>query len=193
MARQFKIIDDDNSKCLSLPEFTKALRDFRVNMADDDARRLFQFMDADRSGEIDYEEFVHRVRGPINNNRKQLVTQAFNKLDKNGNGVVELDDIKGVYNATMHPDVRAGKKTEDEVLCEFLDTFETHHAMFKENTRDFRVTLEEFIEYYTHVSASIDDDRYFELMMKNSWNFEGKTYQKGWGSDMTAPARRTRN
>ena len=193
MARQFKIIDDDNSKCLSLPEFVKALRDFRVNLPEDDARRLFQFMDADRSGEIDYEEFVHRVRGPMNNSRKQLVQQAFNKLDKNGNGIVELDDIKGVYNATLHPDVRAGKKTEDEVLCEFLDTFETHHAMFKENTRDFRVTLDEFIEYYAHVSASIDDDRYFELMMKNSWNFEGKTYQKGWGSDQTAPARRTRN
>lgn len=30
-----------------------------------------------------------------------------------------------------------------------------------ENERDFRVTLEEFLEYYTNVSASIDDDMYF--------------------------------
>ena len=193
MARQFKIMDDDNSKCLNLAEFLKGLRDFRININEDDGRRLFNYMDADKSGEIDYEEFVHWVRGPMNNNRKQLVGQAFSKLDKNGNGIVELDDIKGVYNASMHPDVRAGKKTEDEILCEFLDTFETHHAMFKENTRDFRVTLEEFLEYYSHVSASIDDDRYFELMMKNSWNFEAKTYQKGWGGDMTSPAKRVRN
>ena len=193
MARQFKIMDDDGSKCLNLPEFMKAIKDFRVNISDEDSRRLFQFMDADRSGEIDYEEFVHRVRGMMNNGRKQLVTQAFNKLDKNGNGIVELEDIKGVYNASMHPDVRAGKKSEDDILCEFLDTFETHHAMFKENTRDFRVTVEEFMEYYAHVSASIDDDRYFELMMKTAWNFEGKTYQKGWGADMTAPARKGRN
>ena len=34
----------------------------------------------------------------------------------------------GIYSAKMHPDVRAGKKTEDEVLGEFLDTFEVHHA-----------------------------------------------------------------
>ena len=129
----------------------------------------------------------------MNNARKQLVSQAFNKLDKNGNGIVELEDIKGVYNASKHPDVRSGKKTEDDVLCEFLDTFETHHAVFKENTRDFKVTLEEFMEYYAHVSASIDDDRYFDLMMKNSWNFEGKTYQKGWGADATSPAKRVRN
>ena len=64
--------------------------------------------------------------------------------------------------------------------------------MFKENTRDFRVTLEEFLEYYSHVSASIDDDKYFELMMKTAWNFEGKTYQKGWAEDSTTPARRTK-
>ena len=36
--------------------------------------------------------------------------------------------IIGVYTAKMHPDVRSGKKTEDEVLGEFLDTFEVHHA-----------------------------------------------------------------
>lgn len=30
-----------------------------------------------------------------------------------------------------------------------------------ENERDFRVTLEEFVEYYTNISASIDDDMYF--------------------------------
>ena len=193
MARQFKIMDDDGSRCLNVSEFTKAMRDFRVNLSEEDSRRLFNYMDADHSGEIDYEEFVHRVRGPMNNARKQLVSQAFNKLDKNGNGTVELDDIKGVYNASQHPDVRSGKKTEDDILCEFLDTFETHHAVFKENTRDFRVTLDEFMEYYAHVSASIDDDRYFDLMMKTSWNFEGRTTQKAWAADMSSPAKRTRN
>lgn len=30
-----------------------------------------------------------------------------------------------------------------------------------DNAADFRVTMEEFIEYYTNVSASIDDDMYF--------------------------------
>jgi hypothetical protein len=60
------------------------------------------------------------------------------------------------------------------------------------------VTLEEFIEYYSNISATvgtlyIDDDRYFELMIKNAWNFEGKTTEKAWATDMTAPARRARN
>lgn len=33
------------------------------------------------------------------------------------------------YNAKHHPDVKTGKRSEDEVLMEFLDTFEQHHAI----------------------------------------------------------------
>ena len=192
LARQFKIMDDNNNKTLEFHEFSKALKDFRVDLPEDSVRRLFAYFDADRNGVIDYEEFSHRLRGQLNEFRLSLVRAAFSRLDKNGNGIVELDDVKGVYNASNHPDVRSGKKTEDEVLCEFLDTFETHHAIFKENTRDFRVSFEEFAEYYSHISASIDEDKYFELMMKNAWNFENKTYQKAWAGDNLTSARRQR-
>lgn len=117
-------MDDNNNKTLEDYEFAKAIKDFRVSIADNDIRRLFRYMDADGSGSIDYEELIHRVRGELNDFRIGLVRQAFRKLDKTGDGVVNLDDIRGVYNAQKHPDVVAGKKTEDEVLCEFLDTFE---------------------------------------------------------------------
>jgi hypothetical protein len=63
----------------------------------------------------------------MNNFRKKLVMQAFNKIDKDKSGFVEISDIKGVYNASRHPDVVQGKKTEDDVLMEFLETFEAHH------------------------------------------------------------------
>lgn len=61
--------------------------------------------------------------------RKSLVAQAFTKLDKDRSGVVDYHDIKGVYNASNHPDVKIGKKTEEEILIEFLDTFELHHNL----------------------------------------------------------------
>lgn len=60
----------------------------------------------------------------MNERRKNVVTLAFKKLDKDGNGYINIDDLKGVYDASKHPDVRLGKKTEEDVLLEFLDTFE---------------------------------------------------------------------
>jgi Ca2+-binding EF-hand superfamily protein len=116
----------------------------------------------------------------MNTFRKNFVRKAFTKLDRNGNGIIEVDDIKGVYNAKNHPDVKLGKKTEDEVLSDFLDTFELHYSMSHPNSKDKKITFDEFIEYYNNVSMSIEDDRYFELMMTNAWNLNNVTQNKGW-------------
>lgn len=52
--------------------------------------------------------------------------QAFDKFDRDESGQVDLNDLKDLYNAKHHPDVKAGKKTEDQVLNEFLTTFESY-------------------------------------------------------------------
>ena len=65
----------------------------------------------------------------MNESRKRVVKQVFDKFDKDGNGVINIDDLKGVYTADKHPDVLSGKKTEDDILLEFLDTFEEHHSI----------------------------------------------------------------
>ena len=100
--------------------------------------------------------------------------KAFKKIDFNGDGVLDISDIKGKYDASKHPDVKSGKKTEDEVLKEFLETFEMHHNVMHGTKSDGKVTVDEFIEYYTNISANIDNDAYFDLMMTNAWNIDGK-------------------
>ena len=65
----------------------------------------------------------------MNDRRQSLVYLAFQRFDRDGNGTVNIEDIKGSYNAAMHPDVRSGKKTEEDVLYEFLDTFEQHYSL----------------------------------------------------------------
>jgi len=58
-----------------------------------------------------------------------LVTKAFNKLDADKSGTLEVNDVKQFYNAKNHPDVKSGKKTEDEILLDFLETFDVHRSM----------------------------------------------------------------
>lgn len=124
------------------------------------------------------------VVGEMNPFRKDFVKKAFKKLDRDGSGVVDFKDIKDAFNAKMHPDVKAGKKTEDEVLGEFLDTFELHHALKNPGDKNREITLQEFNEYYTNISSTIDNDEYFELMITNAWNLNNKFYSKGWGGEV---------
>ena len=56
--------------------------------------------------------------------RIQLVDMAFNKLDKTGDGVVTIEDLKGVYNVKSHPEYLNGNKDEAQLLTEFLKKFE---------------------------------------------------------------------
>ena len=88
---------------------------------------------------------------------------AFKKLDKSGDGVITVDDLKGVYNCKKNPKFMSGEKTEEEIFKEFLKNFEIGGHV------NGKVTKEEFINYYSGVSAAIDTDVYFDLMMRNAW------------------------
>ena len=186
LARQFKIFDDNNSGTLDLPELTKAIRDFRVDLSPNEIKILFNLADTDQSGEVSYDEFLREIRGDMPKARRNLVDQAFKKLDTDGSGAVDMSEIKKLYNCKKHPDVLSGKKTEDEVYTEFMETFQLHAAIKGKGVKDTTITRDEFQEYYENISASIDRDDYFELMMNNAWKLgERPSYegQKAWRSE----------
>ena len=165
LRRQFKIMDDNNSGSLDMYEFKKGIRDFQVDIDEKDMENLFKAFDLNGNGEIDFDEFIRVVVGPMNQFRTQLAQKAYKKIDFNGDGVLDINDIKAKYDASKHPEVKSGKKTKDEVLKEFLETFEMHHNVMHGNKSDGVVSIDEFIEYYTNISANIENDAYFDLMM----------------------------
>jgi hypothetical protein len=131
----------------------------------------------------------------MNEYRKKFCLMAFDMMDSDKSGLLEIEDIRAKYNAKKHPDVKSGKKTEDEVLLEFLETFEAHHNLYEGTESDHIITKEEWLEYYENVSVSIDDDKYFELMMANAWGFAGNTTynnkKKGWSAEEESPNKGT--
>lgn len=182
ISKSFKIMDDDNSGQLDSNEFAKALSSYRISTDEKEIEAIFNTFDPDRNGQINYEEFLRGLMGEMNERRVKLVQRAFNVIDKDRSGVLDQTDIKHTYNAKKHPDVLAGKRTEEDILIEFLDTFEAAFASKNQGkTRDGRVAFEEFMEYYQSVSASIDNDEYFEVMMTNTWNLDNKKpVQRAW-------------
>jgi Ca2+-binding EF-hand superfamily protein len=66
-------MDDNNSRSLDLSEFTKAMRDYMLGFNDTELKTLYNYFDIDRSGSVDYDEFIRSLRGPMNPFRKKLV------------------------------------------------------------------------------------------------------------------------
>lgn len=53
------------------------MRDLGLRLSDDKLDELFQLLDSDRSGFIDYEEFLTKIKGGLNDFRRNLVRQVF--------------------------------------------------------------------------------------------------------------------
>jgi len=162
-------MDEDSSNSLSLPEFIKALEDYRIFISPEQQSTIFRLFDQDGNGEINYEEFISGVVGSMNKRRECVVQAAFQKLDLDKSGTLQIDEIKSAYNAKAHPEVINLKKSEDDALYEFLDSFDQHLINSKGNLKDRSVSLREFMDYYNCVSCSIDSDYDFEQSVAMTW------------------------
>ena len=60
----------------------------------------------------------------MSNSRVALVSLAFRKLDKNGDGKVTPEDLVGVFNVKKHPKYLNGDWSEKQIIQSFLETFQ---------------------------------------------------------------------
>jgi Ca2+-binding EF-hand superfamily protein len=178
LGKIFGQMDRNGNKRLDSEEVREALSLFGIPANPADIKIIMSAFDRDGDGSIDFEEFLRGMRGAMSKRRKRLVRKAFAVLDKTGDGEVTIDDLIGVYDVSKNPDVLAGRLTERQALEEFL-------SQWDKTDKDGVVTQAEFLEYYKDVSASIDDDDYFELMIRNAWHLSGG---EGW-SENTANKR----
>jgi len=170
MQRRFHTMDRDGTKTLHPEEFKNALQKLNLNFSDQDYSELFAYFDIYGYGYIDYEEFILCVRGPIHPRRRQLISMAWFTIDYNKEGSVDPEDVIGRYDSTQHPDVTSGVKSAQEVFRDFLKAFEVSGEL------EGKVTRKEFENYYYNVSASIERDDYFEIMMRNVWRLGGNSW-----------------
>eukprot|EP00659_Diplonema_papillatum_P020692 gene20692-31883_t len=168
LTRVLRIMDDNGNKMLDKHELKEGFQTYQVSLTAHEVDLIFAYFDQDGNGQITVTEFVRGVRGPMTNPRRlQIVKMAFSRLDKDGSGVVTMNELVDVYDTTKHPQVVTGEKTPREALQDFIEDWDKNG--------DDTITQEEFIDYYGDLSAGIDDDNYFELMVRNAWHISGGT------------------
>lgn len=105
VALAFKIIDKNNNRLMDGEELDAGLRQRGVNLNPEQISVLLKYFDKDGSGQIDLNEFMVTIRGTINAARMSWINAAYDKLDKNKDGKVTLDDIAKIIDVTTLPEV----------------------------------------------------------------------------------------
>ena len=104
-----------------------------------------------------------------------LVNQVFDLLDKQCVDAIDPPALIAHFDASRHPEVLTRATTADAVLKEFLDTFDVG------GEKPGKITRNEFVRYYTNISASASDAESFELVLRSVWSVPS-------GGELLAPA-----
>ena len=187
--RTFMLIDENSDKRIQFSEFEKMFKRYRFNLSQVEINNLFNYFDKDGSGYIDYGEFIGGILGDLSKFRKDILKQVFEKIDKNETGTITVGQLREAYNPKEHPLVRQGKRSEDEILGDFIDSLEYHFSLLNEkndenvDVNDIKIDFDEFCDFYKTISLSVEDDKYFEIMVMSEWGLkkDGRTlYQRTW-------------
>ena len=187
--RTFMLIDENSDKRIQFSEFEKMFKRYRFNLSQVEINNLFNYFDKDGSGYIDYGEFIGGILGDLSKFRKDILKQVFDKIDKDETGTITVGQIREAYNPKEHPLVRQGKRSEDEILGDFIDSLEYHFSLLNEkneenvDVNDIKIDFDDFCDFYKTISISIEDDKYFEIMVMSVWGLkkDGRTlYQRTW-------------
>lgn len=162
IGRLFKIADDNANSSIDLHnELPKLMNDIGIILNKTELQELTRLLDRDGSGTISYDEFLYQMAPPINEERIKWINKAFDKLDVDGSGIVEIADLEAVHNPEKSELIRLGKTNANAIFTNLLRSYD--------DDGDGKITRDEFIDYYREISPSIETDEYFATMMQNAW------------------------
>lgn len=189
LKRQFKLMDSDNSGQVCLSEFQQAMDDLKVpQVSESELQMLFRAFDKNDDNLISFDEFINYLVGELSESRLRLVKEAFQKLDLNRNGYLDLDEVKNQFDPTRHPDVKAGVKTTEEARFEFFSLFTSLHSANKNFTNSREVTLDDFTQYHQFISNNFERDIEFRNLIVGIWNMDlANSKQASFGSKTGHP------
>ncbi len=140
--KQF-LLSCQNLNSISLNDFSKVLKLQRLDFSKEDIDFLFRkYKIANKNNPIEpaflnFPGFIRSFKAVLNQNRLRAVEAAFAALDEDKTEMLFLDDVKIKFNAKQHPEALRQRRSEEEILLEFIDCFDLNYVYLVSNQSKF--------------------------------------------------------
>jgi len=130
---QLKQYDRKGDKELSLSDFTEIVLNTKVIISEEEIEELFNDFckDNKQTKTINYELFLSKLIIELNPRRENIVKMAFDKLDTEKGGIINLSEIKTFFNSKNCPLVYAAIMSEEDFYNSFMESFLTYHNIYR--------------------------------------------------------------
>eukprot|EP00929_Paragymnodinium_shiwhaense_P024248 TRINITY_DN14983_c0_g1_i1.p1 TRINITY_DN14983_c0_g1~~TRINITY_DN14983_c0_g1_i1.p1 ORF type:complete len:998 (+),score=169.32 TRINITY_DN14983_c0_g1_i1:77-3070(+) len=137
---------------------------------------LLQSMDVERRGVLELDTWFRCIRPPLNALRAQLVIDVFNQLDRDGDGLLSVREVRSRLLSAQHT-VPADEGAIQNLL-----------RLLGDERREQQLTAQDMLNYYESVSLDTDDDFDFQQMLQRVWRLKlGRNADKRQGGHSSGP------
>ncbi|KAL3068509.1 hypothetical protein niasHT_030800 [Heterodera trifolii] len=157
-----------NATTMDCARFVQTLRSFpSLSLSESEAKEIFDRLSvrlgtsSAAAGVLSVAKMVEEFTPPLKAQRRELVEEVFRKMDPNDTGSVPLSALYARFDHRRQPQFESGKKSREELLASFLDTFEPDP--------DGQVLAIEFLAFYAAKSAAVQNDIHFDWMLRSQW------------------------
>ena len=158
LGRVFRIADDNGDRTIDLKnEFPKLMGDMGVLLNKAEIQAISTLLDQNGDGKISYDEFVRYLGPQMNANRERAVNDVFSKIDVDGSGSIDINDIR-IKNPQLN------SSSQDAVFKNLMNSFDKNG--------DASISKQEFHDYYREMSPNFGTDQQFIETLYNSWGLQ---------------------
>ena len=160
---------DNNSDFMSKYNFSKVLKDFNINLEQNDLEKIFDtYGTINNEKTMNYKNFINDLISEFTNEeREKIIRYIYSTIEERGNKFnrdIDLSFLKEVYNAKKN----YFKKEESDNRLEFEDCLELYNYIYKGNKNEL-FSLDYFLEFYKCISFLIQSDEDFNKLISNEW------------------------
>ena len=163
----------ENNGIIKVGDLIQIFEEMQLDFNENEIIDFFNALDLNKMNYIFTNDIIDAIKVEISEERIKNILNKFYLIDMNGTGRINVSYLKYIFknNCRYHPDVSQGIKNEETInnqFCQSLDIFLNINNIINDT-----ITKDQFINFFSGISASIPNDIYFNNMINSIFNLSG--------------------